>query len=36
MKKEYVVIEGESFTIEWYYTSAGKSPAKAYFEGGIL
>src|ERR1700719_4191436 len=32
MKKEYVVIEGEAFTIEWYYTSSGKSPAKEYFE----
>ncbi len=32
MKKEYVVIEGESFTIEWYYTSRGKSPAKECFD----
>lgn len=33
MQKEYVVIAGEKFTIEWYYTSSGKSPAKEYFDG---
>jgi|ERR1700733_12181102 len=33
MGKEYVVIEGEAFTIEWYYASTGKSQAKEYFDG---
>jgi Phage derived protein Gp49-like (DUF891) len=32
MKKEYLVIQGEEFTIEWYYTRNGKSPAKEYFD----
>jgi hypothetical protein len=32
MPKEYVVIKDEKFTIEWYYTSNGKSPAKEYFD----
>ena len=32
MYKEYVVIEGEHYTIEWYYTEVGKSPAKEYFD----
>ncbi len=32
MKKEFTVYEGPEFTIEWYYNSRGKSPAKAYFD----
>lgn len=29
--KEFVLYEGESFTIEWYYSAAGKSQALDYF-----
>jgi len=32
MTKEFVVYEGPEFTIEWYYSERGKSPAKAYFD----
>jgi phage-related protein len=32
MKKEYVVYEGSEFTIEWFFTERGKSPAKEYFD----
>jgi hypothetical protein len=33
MLKEFVVYEGTEFTIEWYYSERGKSPAKTYFDG---
>lgn len=29
-RKVYIVYEGPEFTIEWYYNSTGKSPAKEY------
>ncbi len=32
MKKNYVVYDGNELTIEWYFTSRGKSEALAYFE----
>lgn len=32
MKREYVVFQGEEFTIEWYYNAIGKSQAKEYFD----
>lgn len=32
MNKEFIVYEGSEFTIEWYYNTRGKSPAKAYFD----
>jgi len=31
MEKEYVVNDGQHFTIEWYYNSDGKSKALEYF-----
>ena len=32
MKKEFIVYTGSEFTIEWYFTDRGKSPAKEYFD----
>ncbi len=32
MAKEYVVYQGQEFTIEWYYNSNGRSSAKEYFD----
>ena len=32
MKNKYVIIEGEKFTIEWYYNNNDKSSALKYFE----
>ena len=29
---EYILYEGDAFTIEWHYASNGKSQALAYFE----
>jgi len=33
MPKEYIAMQGDCFTIEWYYDSKGKIPALEYFEG---
>lgn len=30
--EEYIIYVGESFTVEWYYSTRGKSPAFEYFE----
>lgn len=30
-KREYVLYKGENFTVEWYYTSEGKSQPFEYF-----
>ncbi len=32
MNKEFIVYEGEFFTIEWYYSKSGNSQAFEYFE----
>lgn len=32
MKKELIAFEGQEFTIEWYFTSRGKSGALEYFQ----
>lgn len=32
MSKEFIVYEGPEFSIEWYYTERGRSPAKVYFD----
>ena len=32
MKKESIAFKGNIFTIEWYFTSRGKSEALEYFE----
>lgn len=32
MKKDYIAWDGELYTIEWYYNTNNKSPAKEYFE----
>lgn len=31
-KKEFVVYQGEEFTVEWYFSQQGKSEALEYFE----
>lgn len=30
--KEYIIYEGSSFTIEWYFDAGGISEAKTYFD----
>lgn len=32
MKKKFIAYDGQEFTIEWYYTSRGKSEAFDYFD----
>jgi len=32
MKRKFIAYEGEEFTIEWYFNSAGKSAALEYYE----
>lgn len=32
MSKEYIAYSGEKYTIEWYYTSRGKSAALEYYQ----
>ncbi len=32
MDREYIVYEGDFFTIEWYFSENGKSPAFEYFQ----
>ena len=32
MQKEFIVIKGDKFTIEWYYDDRGKSTVFEYFE----
>jgi len=32
VEQEYVICEGEAFTLEWYFNEAGKSLAKSYFD----
>src|SRR5476651_1683400 len=31
MEKEYIIVRGEKYVIEWYFNENGKSPAKEYF-----
>ena len=35
MRKEYIVYEGQHFTIEWYFNAEGKSKALDYFNNLI-
>ena len=32
-RNNFVAFEGKEFTVEWYYTENGKTPALDYFEG---
>lgn len=31
--EDYTYYDGETFRVEWYYTTEGELPAKEYFEG---